>query len=115
MISCLRGTETPEQIVIMGAHLDDIPSTGRAPGANDDGSGSAALLAAAQVNVLCLRSGYVCCVCGRVYMLCHCALPACYTLCLCAVSVCCVLCLRAVSLCAVSLRCVGVLWLCAVC
>ena len=32
----------------MGAHLDDIPREGRAPGANDDGSGSAALLAAAK-------------------------------------------------------------------
>lgn len=29
------------------AHLDDIPREGRAPGANDDGSGSASLLAAA--------------------------------------------------------------------
>ena len=25
------------ELVILGAHLDDIPATGRAPGANDDG------------------------------------------------------------------------------
>jgi hypothetical protein len=48
VVSCKRGETTPEQIVILGAHLDNIPSTGRAPGANDDGSGSASLLAAAQ-------------------------------------------------------------------
>ena len=48
VISCRRGTETPNEIVILGAHLDNIPSVGRAPGANDDGSGSSALLAIAQ-------------------------------------------------------------------
>ena len=47
IISCMPGTETPDEIVVMGAHLDDIPNIGRAPGANDDGSGSASLLAAA--------------------------------------------------------------------
>jgi len=47
IVSCLPGTVTPDQIVVMGAHLDNIPSTGRAPGANDDGSGSASLMAAA--------------------------------------------------------------------
>jgi acetylornithine deacetylase/succinyl-diaminopimelate desuccinylase-like protein len=47
LVSCMTGTVTPNSIVVMGAHLDDIPSTGRAPGANDDGSGSASLLAAA--------------------------------------------------------------------
>mmetsp|Transcript_20670 Transcript_20670/g.61744 ORF Transcript_20670/g.61744 Transcript_20670/m.61744 type:complete len:348 (-) Transcript_20670:163-1206(-) len=44
VISCMRGETTPEQYVILGAHLDDIPREGRAPGANDDGSGSAALM-----------------------------------------------------------------------
>eukprot|EP00041_Stephanoeca_diplocostata_P011918 m.198028 g.198028 ORF g.198028 m.198028 type:complete len:372 (+) comp18729_c0_seq4:131-1246(+) len=47
IVSCLRGVEHPDEIVVLGAHLDDIPSTGRAPGANDDGSGSSALLASA--------------------------------------------------------------------
>ena len=47
VIACRRGLRTPGQYVILGAHLDDIPADGRAPGANDDGSGSAALLAAA--------------------------------------------------------------------
>lgn len=48
VISVLRGTEQPTELVILGAHLDDIPATGRAPGANDDGSGSASLLSIAQ-------------------------------------------------------------------
>jgi len=48
VVSCRRGTAQPNEYVILGAHLDDIPSVGRAPGANDDGSGSAALLAIAK-------------------------------------------------------------------
>jgi len=48
VISTLTGTTDPKDLVILGAHLDDIPATGRAPGANDDGSGSAALLCMAQ-------------------------------------------------------------------
>lgn len=48
VISTLLGTAAPLELVILGAHLDDIPSSGRAPGANDDGSGSAALLCMAE-------------------------------------------------------------------
>lgn len=44
VISCIPGATTPQEFVILGAHLDDIPREGRAPGANDDGSGSASLL-----------------------------------------------------------------------
>jgi Zn-dependent M28 family amino/carboxypeptidase len=52
VISTLKGSKHPEQLVILGAHLDDrdadrVSPTNRAPGANDDGSGSAALLAMA--------------------------------------------------------------------
>jgi len=44
-----RGVVDPNTIVILGAHLDDRnailnDANGRAPGANDDGSGSAAIL-----------------------------------------------------------------------
>jgi len=49
IVAEMRGTRFPNQYVIVGAHLDcrnrDLAdSTGRAPGANDDGSGSAAIL-----------------------------------------------------------------------
>ncbi|KXN68645.1 Zn-dependent exopeptidase, partial [Conidiobolus coronatus NRRL 28638] len=41
----LPGTKHPDEIVILGAHLDSInqknPEFGRSPGADDDGSGSA--------------------------------------------------------------------------
>jgi hypothetical protein len=48
VISTLVGSGSPKELIILGAHLDDIPATGRAPGANDDGSGSSALLCMAQ-------------------------------------------------------------------
>lgn len=48
LICSIAGSLTPSRLVILGAHIDDIPASGRAPGANDDGSGSAALLAIAQ-------------------------------------------------------------------
>jgi len=38
----LAGVRRPEQIVVLGAHYDTVPTT---PGANDNGSGVAALLA----------------------------------------------------------------------
>lgn len=45
IIATLRGTGTDANaLVILGAHYDSIPARGRAPGANDDGSGTAALL-----------------------------------------------------------------------
>lgn len=40
-----RGVERPAEIVVIGAHYDTIPG---APGANDNGSGTAALLALAR-------------------------------------------------------------------
>jgi hypothetical protein len=54
VIGTIRGTRFPDEIVILGTHLDDrntnsASTTTRAPGANDDGSGSAALLATAKV------------------------------------------------------------------
>ncbi len=44
-----RGATDPDEIVIVVAHLDDMPSSGLAPGADDNGSGSAAVLKAAEV------------------------------------------------------------------
>lgn len=43
-----RGAARPEEVVLVTAHLDDLPSMGRAPGADDDASGSAAVLLAAK-------------------------------------------------------------------
>lgn len=47
----MLGTTKPEEIVILGAHLDDRDAANdgvsRAPGANDDGAGTSSLLAAA--------------------------------------------------------------------
>jgi Zn-dependent M28 family amino/carboxypeptidase len=53
VIGTIRGTAFPDEFVILGSHLDDrntnsASTTTRAPGANDDGSGSAALLAIAK-------------------------------------------------------------------
>lgn len=42
------GAVRPEEVVLVTAHLDDLPSSGRAPGADDDASGSAAVLLAAK-------------------------------------------------------------------
>ncbi|KXN68646.1 Zn-dependent exopeptidase [Conidiobolus coronatus NRRL 28638] len=44
----ITGSKLPNEIVVLGAHLDSInqnnPTTGRSPGADDDGSGSALLI-----------------------------------------------------------------------
>jgi hypothetical protein len=45
----LRGVSQPGEIILLTAHLDDLPTTGLAPGADDNGSGSAALLTAANI------------------------------------------------------------------
>jgi hypothetical protein len=45
----LPGKTLPEDIVLLTAHLDDLPAVGGAPGADDNASGSAALLMAANI------------------------------------------------------------------
>jgi hypothetical protein len=45
----LTGTVTPDEIVLITAHLDDMPSGGRAPGADDNASGSVGVMLAAEI------------------------------------------------------------------
>ncbi|KAJ2380317.1 hypothetical protein GGI05_006348, partial [Coemansia sp. RSA 2603] len=49
----IEGSQAPNEIVIISAHQDSInlnnPSTGRAPGADDDGSGTVTILEALRV------------------------------------------------------------------
>jgi hypothetical protein len=54
MVAIQRGTERPNDVVIITGHIDSrvsdpLDATKDAPGANDDGSGSAAVLEAARV------------------------------------------------------------------
>jgi len=54
IIARLPGTETPENVIVMGAHFDSRSTdsrspTQRAPGADDNGSGSAVLLEFARI------------------------------------------------------------------
>jgi len=49
VIGTLTGTSQPDEIVLMTAHLDDMPSSGSAPGADDNGSGSTALMIASEI------------------------------------------------------------------
>jgi len=49
VIGELTGTTRPDEIILLTAHLDDNPSTGLAPGADDNASGSAGLLLAADI------------------------------------------------------------------
>jgi len=49
VIGEIPGLVNPDQIYIIGAHLDDMPSSGRAPGADDNASGSVATLLAADL------------------------------------------------------------------
>src|SRR5215217_6444294 len=54
MVAIQRGTERPNDVVIIQGHIDSrvtdvMNSTADAPGANDDGSGVAAVLEAARV------------------------------------------------------------------
>merc|ERR1719429_408107 len=61
IIAELTGTESPEKIVVFGAHLDSTAgwgsgATSRSPGADDNGSGSSAVLEFAKIiNMLGLR------------------------------------------------------------
>ena len=45
LIATRRGTRQPDEIIVIGAHYDTVPGT---PGANDNGSGVAAVLALAR-------------------------------------------------------------------
>ncbi len=49
IILTIPGQTTPNEVVGYSAHLDDRPSTGNAPGADDNATGSAALLEAARL------------------------------------------------------------------
>lgn len=50
IIAEFRGTENPDRVVVMGAHLDSIArNTQLAPGADDNGSGSAVILELARI------------------------------------------------------------------
>jgi len=49
VIGEIRGSRTPNQIVLVTAHLDDMPAKGNAPGADDNASGCAAALVAAEI------------------------------------------------------------------
>jgi hypothetical protein len=49
VIGELPGLVNPDDIYIIGGHLDDMPSSGPAPGADDNASGSVATLLAAQI------------------------------------------------------------------
>jgi len=40
----ITGSSEPGKVVLIGAHLDDLPTTGRAPGADDNASSCAALI-----------------------------------------------------------------------
>merc|ERR1719277_1195013 len=54
IVAELIGTESPEKVVVLGAHLDSIAGwgsrpTSRAPGADDNGSGSSSVLEFARI------------------------------------------------------------------
>ena len=49
VVGAKTGKTRPTEIVLITAHLDDVPSSGLAPGADDNASGSAALLMAAEI------------------------------------------------------------------
>ena len=48
VVATLPGAAHPERIVVLVAHLDDMPPNGPAPGADDNASGSAMVLSAAR-------------------------------------------------------------------
>jgi len=49
LIGTLPGTARSNELVLVTAHLDDMPGGARAPGADDNASGSVAVLTAAEV------------------------------------------------------------------
>jgi hypothetical protein len=48
VVATLPGMAHPERLVVLVGHLDDMPSNGTAPGADDNASGSAMVVAAAR-------------------------------------------------------------------
>lgn len=44
VVAVQLGENHPEQIIVVGTHLDGLPEAGRAPGADDNASGAAAVL-----------------------------------------------------------------------
>jgi hypothetical protein len=49
VIAEVEGSIRPDEWVLLTAHIDDMPATGLAPGADDNASGSVALLAIAEI------------------------------------------------------------------
>lgn len=49
VIGQMPGARTPDEIVLVTAHIDDLPSSGLAPGADDNASGSVGVLIAADL------------------------------------------------------------------
>ncbi len=49
VIGTISGTTRPDEIVLLTAHLDDSPSSGLAPGVDDNASGSVGVLFAADI------------------------------------------------------------------
>jgi hypothetical protein len=49
VIGVMTGTLHPDEIVLITAHLDDMPSSGTAPGADDNASGSVGVMIAAEI------------------------------------------------------------------
>jgi uncharacterized repeat protein (TIGR02543 family) len=48
VIGELTGTTQPDEIILITAHLDNMPSSGLAPGADDNGSGSVGVMVSAE-------------------------------------------------------------------
>ena len=48
VIGTITGYAHPEQVIIVIGHIDDVPSSGAAPGADDNASGAATVVSAAQ-------------------------------------------------------------------
>jgi PKD repeat protein len=49
IIGVITGKANPEKVCIIVGHIDDLPATGPAPGANDNASGTCAVMTAAEV------------------------------------------------------------------
>ncbi len=49
VVGVQTGTTNPDEIILVMAHLDDVPSSGRAPGADDNASGSVGVMLAAEI------------------------------------------------------------------